>query len=152
MADYQIPDELLGLPNVKAVSYQLTSAERIEVCIASRLDAAVCPHCQQVSTQMHDTAEPQTLRDLAIWGRQCWLRYAARRFACATCHNTFVERVAWREPGLAHTLRYAQHIYERTQHEDIAQVALDEGLSQDTVRGIFERWAKKRSTSAAIRL
>ena len=31
MADYQIPDELLGLPNVKAVSYQLTSAERIEV-------------------------------------------------------------------------------------------------------------------------
>jgi transposase len=75
-----------------------------------------------------------------------------RRFACAICHNTFVERGAWREPGFAHTLRYAQHIYTRTQHEDIAQVALDEGLSQDTVRSIFERWAKKRSTSAATRL
>ena len=76
MADYEIPDELLGLPNVKAVSYQITSAERIEVYIESRLDAAVCPNCQRVSTQIHDTAEPQTLRDLAIWGRQCWLRYA----------------------------------------------------------------------------
>ena len=91
---------------------------------------------------MHDTAEPQTLRDLAIAGRQCWLRYAPRRFACATCQRTFTERVAWREPGFADTLRYARHIYERTQHEDIAQVARNEGLSQDTVRGIFERWAK----------
>jgi transposase len=151
MADYLIPDELLGLPNVKAVSYQITSAERIEVCIESRLDVAVCPDCQRVSGQIHDTAEPQTLRDLTIWGRQCWLRYAPRRFACAGCHSTFVERVAWREPGLAYTLRYAHHIYDRTQQEDIAQVALDEGLSQDTVRGIFERWAKKRSISVATR-
>ena len=117
-----------------------------------QVDVAVCPNYQQVSTQMHDTAEPQTLRDLAIWGRQCWLRYAPRRFACATCHNTFVERVAWREPGLAHTLRYARHIYARTQHEDMAQVAQDEGVSQDTVRAIFEQGAKKRSPSVATRL
>ena len=151
MTDYQIPDELLGLPHVQAVSYQRTSAERIDVCIESQFDVAVCPPCQQVSTQMHDTAEPQTLRDLAIWGRQCWLRYAPRRFACATCHTTLVERVAWREPGLAHTLRYAQYIYVRTQHEDMAQVALSASLSQDTVRGIFARWAKKRSPSAATR-
>ena len=151
MADYQIPSELLGLPHVKAVSYQLTSAERIEVCIASSLAAAVCPGCGRVSTQIHDTAEPQTLRDLAIWDRQCWLRYAPRRFACAASHRTFVERVAWREPGFAHTVRYAQHIYERTRHQDLAQIAQDEGLSQDTVRGIFERWAKKRSLSAATR-
>jgi transposase len=152
MADYQLLAELLDLPHVQVAGYQILNSERIEVGIESRLDAAVCPNCQRVSAQIHDTAEPQTLRDLAIWGRQCWLRYAPRRFACATCHNTFVERVAWREPGFAHTLRYARHIYERTQHEDIAQVALNEGLSQDTVRGIFERWAKKRSISAATRL
>jgi len=151
MSDYQIPDELLDLPNVKAVSYQIISAARIEVCVESRSDAAVCPNCQRVSMQMHDTAEPQTLRDLAIWGRQCWLRYAPRRFVCATCHSTFVERVAWREPGLAYTQRYAEHIYERARHEDTAQVALSEGLSQDTVRGIFECWAKKRSPRAATR-
>ena len=53
MADYQIPDELLGLLNVKAVSYEVTMAQRIEVCIESRLDVAVCPTCQQVSTQIH---------------------------------------------------------------------------------------------------
>ncbi len=151
MANYQIPNELLGLPNVKAVSYQIAGDERIEVFIESSLEAAVCPECQQVSTQIHDTAELQTIRDLPMWDRQCWLRYAPRRFACATCRNTFVERVAWREPGFAHTLRYAQHIYQRTRREDMAQIAQDEGLSQDLVRGIFERGAKKRSPSGATR-
>lgn len=141
MADYQLLDELLGLANVQVASYQIINSERIEVHIESGLAAAVCPTCQRVSSQIHDTAEPQLLRDLAIWGRACWLRYAPRRFACASCRNTFVERVAWREPGLAYTRRYAQHIYARTQQEDIAQVALAEGLSQDTVRAIFERGA-----------
>ena len=100
MADYQLLAELLDLPHVQVAGYQILNSERIEVCIESRLEAAVCPNCQRVSAQMHDTAEPQTLRDLAIWGRQCWLRYAPRRFACATCQSTFTERVAWREPAL----------------------------------------------------
>ena len=151
MADYQMLSDLLGLSNMKAVSYQITSDERIEVFIESSLEAAVCPDCQQVSTQIHDTAEPQTIRDLPMWDRQCWLRYAPRRFACATCHNTFVERVAWREPGFAHTLRYAQYIYQRTRREDMAQIAQDEALSQDMVRSIFERGAKKRLPSGGTR-
>ena len=123
MADYQIPAELLGLPNVRAVSYQIMSAERIEVCIESSLEAAVCPDCQQVSTQIHDTAEPQMIRDLATWDRQCWLRYAPRRFTCATCHKTFVERVVWREPGFAHTLHDAQHIYQTGSRQHAQQLA-----------------------------
>jgi transposase len=152
MADYQMLGELLGLPNVSVLGYQMLGSERIEVQIRSSLEAAWCPECQQVSTQLHDTAEPQTLRDLPIWDRQCWLRYAPRRFACTHCRKTFVERVAWRTPGVGYTVRYAQHIYARTRHQDMAQVAQDEGLSQDTVRAIFEQGAKKRWPSAATRL
>ena len=151
MVDFQLVNALLGLSHVNVVSCALLSAERIEVGVESCLDAALCPTCQRVSTQVHDMAELRTLRDLSIWGRQCWLRYAPRRFACATCHSTFVERVAWREVGFAHTVRYAEHIYERTRQQDIAQIAHDEGLSQDTVRGIFERWAKKRLPNGATR-
>jgi transposase len=151
MADFQLINDLWGLANVTVVHYQLLPDERIEVGIESNLAAALCPTCQRVSTQVHDTAELQTLRDLPIWGRQCWLRYAPRRFSCATCQATFVERVAWRESGLAYTLRSAQHIYECARHQDVAQLAQAEGLSQDTVRAIFERGAKKRWPSAATR-
>jgi len=151
MADYQLLGELLGLPHVSVVGYQISGDERIEVQIRSSLAAALCPDCQQISTQIHDTAEAQTLRDLPIWDRQCWLRYAPRRFACARCRKTFVERVAWRTSGVGYTVRYAEHIYARARQQDIAQVAQDEGLSQDTVRAIFEQGAKKRLPSAATR-
>ena len=152
MADSQMLGELLGLPNVSVLGYQIIGNERIEVQIRSSLEAALCPDCQQISTQIYDTGEAQTLRDLPMWDRQCWLRYAPRRFACAHCARTFVERVAWRTPGVGYTARYAQHIYGRTRQQDIAQVAQDEGLSQDTVRAIFEQGAKKRLPSAATPL
>jgi len=151
MVDCQLLGELLGLPNVTVLGYQLMGSARIEVQIGSSLEAAVCPDCQQLSTQLHDTAEAQTVRDLPMWDRQCWLRYAPRRFACPHCGRTFVERVPWRTAGVSYTVRYAQHIYERTRQQDIAQIAQDEGLSQDTVRAIFEQGAKKRSPSAATR-
>lgn len=152
MADCQMLCELLGLPNIQVLGYQIVGHERIEVQICSSLEAALCPDCQQISTQIYDTAEAQTLRDLPMWDRQCWLRYAPRRFACTHCGRTFVERVAWRTPGVSYTVRYAQHIDARARQQDIAQVAQDEGLSQDTVRAIFEQGAKKRSPSAATRL
>ena len=44
MADYQLLAELLGLPNVQVVGYQIINAECIEVRIESWLAAAVCPH------------------------------------------------------------------------------------------------------------
>ncbi len=136
MVDYQMLGELLGLPNVSVLGYQISGNERIEVQIRSSLAAALCPDCQQLSTQVHDTAEAQTVRDLPMWDRHCWLRYAPRRFACAPCGRTFVERVAWRTPGVGYTVRYAEHIYARTRHEDIAQIAQAESLSQDTVRAV----------------
>jgi transposase len=151
MAEYPLLTELLGLSNVRVIHYQLVGSERIDVFVESTLEAAICPDCQQISTERHDVSKPQMIRDLPIWDRRCWLSYAPRRFKCATCHDTFVERVVWREPGLDYTIRYEQAVYERSRREPIAQIAKDERLSEDIVQGIFERWAKKRSNNAATR-
>jgi hypothetical protein len=53
---------------------------------------------------------------------------------------------------LDYTIRYEQAIYEKVRRESVAQVAQDERLSEDIIQGIFERWAKKRSLNAAIRV
>ena len=83
------------------------------------------------------------IRDLPMWNRRCWIGYAPRRFSCEQCDKTFVERVAWREPGLNYTTRYEEYVYEQVRRETVSQVAQDEGLSEDVVAGIFERRAKK---------
>jgi transposase len=144
MVEYPVLTELLNLPNVKVVHYQLVGQNRINLFIESTLPAALCPNCQQASTSLHDQGEPQMLRDLSIWDRRCWLRLTPRRFKCVNCQNTFVERLTWREPERDYSLRYEQHLYQRARKEPITQVAKDEGLSEEAVQSIFERWAKKR--------
>ena len=151
MADYSVLTELLNLSNVKVVHYQLVGQNRINLFVESTLEMALCPDCQQASTTIHEVGGPQMIRDLPIWERDCWLRLTPRRFKCTTCQDTFVERLAWREPGRDYTLRYEQHIFQRTRKEPILQIARDEKLSEEVVQGIFESWAKKRSPSGAGR-
>jgi transposase len=144
MAEYPVLTELLNLSNVKVVHYQLVGPSRINLFVEPTLEMAICPECKQVSMAVHQIEEAQMVRDLSIWDRQCWLRLMPRRFKCAICQDTFMERLAWREPGREYTMRYEEHIYERTRKEPISQVAKDEKLSDESVQGIFERWAKKR--------
>jgi transposase len=144
--------ELLDLPNVRVVHFQLVGSQRLNVVVESISEAALCPHCQQPSLIVYDQGEAQMIRDLPIWNRRCWSAYRPRRFDCAICNNTFVERVVWREPGLDYTVRYEHALYEKVRRESVAQVAQDERLSEDIIQGIFERWAKQRSPNAAIRV
>ncbi len=99
----------------------------------------MCHTCQRVSIAIHDRGEPQLIRDLSIWNRCCWLRYVPRRFDCAMCGTTFVERLAWREPNREYTQRYEQMIYECAPREPTSQIAQAEQLSEDQVQGILER-------------
>ena len=144
MAPYDQLTELLDLPNTRVIHYQRVGSQRLNLFVESTFEAAVCPTCQQVSVSIHDRGEPQFIRDLSIWNRRCWLRYVPRRFACAMCDTTFVERLAWREPNRDYTQRYEHAIYERARREPTPQVAQAEQLSEDQVHGIFERGAKKR--------
>ena len=143
MPDYQLLTELLGLPQVRVTDYELIDLDQIRLSVESTVEVAVCPDCQMVSFRLHETSKAQLIRDLPIWQRRCWLHYAPRRFKCATCQDTFVERVLWREPDLDYTVRYEQAIYQRARREPISQVAESEQLSEDIVQGIFERGAKK---------
>lgn len=151
MADYTVLTELLNLSNIKVVHYQLVGPNCINLFVEPTLEMALCPQCQQASSTIHEITEPQMVRDLSIWDRQCWLRLTPRRFKCTNCQSTFVERLAWREPNREYTMRYEQYIYQRTRKETILQVSQDEQLSEEIVQGIFERWAKKRSRRGAGR-
>ena len=136
--------ELLDLKHVRVTKYQLKGSNGIEVKVESSLKAAICPECQSPSDRVHEVSPEQKLRDLSIWQRRCWLLYQPRRFKCERCQNTFVERVGWREGGLNYTVRYETFLYERVRRETMAQVAKDEGLSEDIVAGVFARLAKKK--------
>lgn len=150
MTDDLLLNTLLDLPHVRIIACDVLSRTQVQLTIESDTTAALCPHCQQLTQNTHGHTSAIRLRDLPLWGRHCELLYSPRRYRCEQCEQTFVERVVWREPDFSYTLRYEQHIYERTRQESIAQVARNEHLSEERVQGLFERWAKKHSTNAAI--
>jgi transposase len=138
----------LELPNVKVTGLERQGSAVIRLRVVSTSEAGLCPHCGKPSIRVHDWGDEQLIRDLPMWGRRCWLKYSPRRFDCEPCGSTFVERVVWKAPDLTYTQRYEAHVYERARRESIADVARDERLSEDIVASLFERWGKKRSSSA----
>jgi transposase len=156
MSEYQAVlnemGELLDLANVKVTGLERQGSEVIRLRVVSASEAGMCPGCGKPSVKVHDVGEEQMIRDLSIWGKFCWLKYRPRRFECEVCERTFVERVAWKAAELNYTQRYEAHVYERCRRESMKDVAGDERLSEDIVTSIFERWAKKTLSNAAIQV
>ena len=144
MNNNEFLNKLLNLENLQVKRAEFAGAEQMTLFVESTLAATICPNCNQVSTKVHDLSAVQTIRDLSIGERRCYLSYQARRFDCYHCDKTFVERVDWKRPGMSYTLRYEKHVYQRARKEAVSQIAQDEGLSEEAVQAIFEHKAKKR--------
>lgn len=154
MSDYQARlktrGEWLDLPNVKVTGLEQQGSAVIRLRGVWTSEAGGCPHCGKPRVQGQDVGDEPVMRDLPLWTKRCWLKYVPRRFEGRGCHKTFVERVAWKTPELNYTLRYEGPGYERARRASIADVARDERLSEDRVTSLFERGAKKRSSSGEI--
>ncbi|MCP4527548.1 MAG: ISL3 family transposase [Aestuariibacter sp.] len=105
---------------------------------------AICPHCGKIVTGGSDDKE-RSVRDLDIWGKRSIIHFSQRRFECTECNKPFTELLDWIDPKRRQTLRFEQFIYECIHKKKMSrkQVALQEGLHEETVLGIFKRWAKR---------
>ena len=148
MNNNELLNKLLGIQKLQVVKSDFIGEEKLHLEVVSTLPIASCPACGQVSNQIHDESEAQMIRDLSIAERQCYLVYRARRFQCAHCQKTFVERVEWKRTSVSYTERYEGYIYQRVRRESVSQVAQDENLSEEAVQAIFECRAKKRRRHA----
>jgi len=135
---------LLNLPHLEVVKYEMPDAETAILEIDSSIEAAICPTCKLPSTEIHDYDDPRLVRDLPLSGRKSYLRYRSRRFECAACRRAFTERVEWMNFDSSYTKRFEEHVYELCRKSTIQDVSAWLGLGYDAVEGIFQRRAKKR--------
>jgi len=135
--------ELLALPGVQVVSYELPDAARLLVNLVFEVTGAPCPTCGELSQQIHSYGEPRTVRDLDVWHRACYVRFRPRQFMCARCHTTFVERLSWLGHSPHHTHRWEQAVYLCVQRTNIADAARQYQASYDQVAALFAYWAEQ---------
>ena len=128
---------LLGLPAwpVTEVEYD-AHLDLLLVFCQPVYDVAVCPTCETLSAQLHDTQE-RWVRDLPWAGKRCTLVISARRFKCARCRRPFTERVEAIAPRARYTRRYEQYVFEPCRGSTIQAVHRREGLGYKAVEGIY---------------
>lgn len=143
MPEFQLTD-LLNLPHLEVLKYEMPDAETAILEINSTLEVAICPTCKMPSTAIHDYDDPRLVRDLPLSGRKSYLRYRSRRFECAACGQAFTERVEWMNFDSSYTKRFEEHVYQLCRKSTVQDVSAWLGLGYDAVEGIFQRRAKKR--------
>jgi len=136
---------LLGLPGMVVIEYALEKQgerEILHIFCQHEHDVALCPRCSRLSNRVHESEE-RCIRHLDIWGKATFVHFQARRFECDFCARPFTEALSWVESKRRESTAYELHVYEQCQHTDQASVAAREGLHPQTVKGIFQRWAKR---------
>jgi len=136
---------LLGLPGLVVTEYAIEKQgerEVLHIFCEHEHDVAVCPRCGQVTNAVHESKE-RCIRHLDIWGKATFIHFPARRFDCAACGKPFTEELSWVESQRRTSTAYELHVYKQCKHTDQAAVAEREVLHPETVKTIFQRWAKR---------
>jgi transposase len=136
---------LLGLPRMVVTEYALEKQEEREILhvfCRHEYEVAKCPHCGEMSETVHEETE-RCIRHLDIWGKATYVHFSGRRFDCEHCEKPFTEVLEWVESRRRESMAYELHIYEQCKDTDQAAVAKREDLHPETVKAIFQRWAKR---------
>jgi transposase len=138
-------DLILDLPEFTATHFELETRgvqDILHLYCEHEHEFAVCPRCREISDSHHES-KPRCVRDLNFGKRRVFIHFIGRRFDCEKCGRPFTERLASIDPRRRQTRRFEQYIYQRCLSSTRKAVAEEEWLDQDTVKGIFKRWAKK---------
>jgi transposase len=136
--------ELLGLPGIDVESYNVVEDELI-LDVEAHTESACCPCCGTISGHLHQN-HWHLVRDLPISHyRQTWLRVNRRQFKCAVCGNPFSEDFDFMGARRSYSDRYAELVVQQVIHSDTANVARQQGLSEDIVWSMVEYVSAKKS-------
>ena len=86
-----------------------------------------------------------TLRHLSILGKCVYLRLRLPRYQCDDCDGkpTTTQQVTWFNRRSKHTKAFEKHILLSCVNSTVSDVAIKEGVSYDSVRGVIDRNIEK---------
>lgn len=139
MLDQDFITALIGLRDFRAVDARLEQDGTVIIEAELRWVAALCPQCGCPSTSVLEYI-PRRCRDLSISGKRVLISFEQRRFRCAGCCRSFVERLASScSPGAHYTKRYEEWVVRQVRQSTVQDVAMAESLAWETVQNILHR-------------
>jgi len=134
-------DRILDFPNLTVKNCHFESG-KITLELESVDKRSKCEKCDSSSEHINQTRQV-TVRDLSILGNQVFLVFDRHQFYCENCNIYFVEKLSFIDFNRHMTERYKNFIFDKVKVSTIKQVAKEEGLTYDQVKGVFEEQFNK---------
>lgn len=125
---------LLHLPGFVVVHCQEElQPPRYGLTVAAEHRIGVCPHCNTVSAEVHQTRTREGIVDLPISGYAVELKVRAFQFLCERCDSAFTPEVPFLAEGAHATERFLDRAAALIRSSDVANVAKFFGLAEQTL-------------------
>jgi hypothetical protein len=135
-------EHLLGYVDLGVVSFGIQTDVIYLDCI-SNLSQGINTKTMEKGTKVVNTRQ-RTVREMSILGKKVMLSIQVRKFKSPT-GSFFWESLSMVRASSHYTKRYEEYLFDGCKGSDMQRIALREGLSHDSVMGIYHLYAKKNS-------
>lgn len=136
---------LLHLPHFVVVHCaEDAAAKHYCFTVAPEQRLGVCPHCQEVSQEVHQTRTREAIKDLPISHYAVDLKVRVPQFECERCGCTFTPPVPFLAEGAHATERFLERSAELIRHSDVANAAAFYGVPERTLAHWYYDYLERR--------
>lgn len=135
-----IYEDILSLPEFVFHKSERKGKE-LHIWGSSSLVSGLCTKDMEICTQVLARRE-RVIRDLSISGMSVYLHMTSRKFKKPS-GGSFWEHFSFVRRGASMSKRYEQYLFDCCKGGDIHYVAIQQGLSDDSVSQVFHMHAKK---------
>ena len=136
--------DLLNLPGIRVVEViERDHQYTIKAEVIDRRSPDRCCLLGPASTVSNGT-KPAMFRDMPIHGKFVDIHFDRQRFRCKTCHATRYEVIPGMRDDHRMTIRMHHYLCEAPFKRTFASIAADVGITEGTIRNLFNRHTTAR--------
>ena len=141
---------VLNLEGFEVVQAEVDRQLRqVRLTVVPPWPVAVCPHCGQVSTQIHQTRELEGIHDLPLADRAVRLVVRVPQFWCGPCARAFTPKLREVAEGAHATERFLARAAELIRFGDITQTAAFLRVPATSLERGYYAWVERQTQAAA---
>lgn len=140
----------LNLEGVEVVEVAVDDQQRqVRLTVVPQWPVAVCPHCGEVSTQVHQTRELDGVHDLPLADRAVILVVRVPQFWCGCCARAFTPKLPEVAEGAHATERFLARAAKLIRFGDITQTAAFLRVPATSLERWYYAWVERQQRAEA---
>jgi len=104
-----------------------------------------CGGCRKELLFCYDHYDNRIVRDLPLWGYQCFIDFSQVRVFCPKCKKIEAEHLDWVDSYQRQTIRYEKYLASLCDYMPVMDVVEFEGVNKNLVYRIDKKWLKWRN-------